>query len=429
SSSEERIVLVGKGITYDTGGLSLKPSASMDTMKCDMAGAAATLGCLLAAAEMKMKVNLTVLIAATENSIGSKAYKLGDVYQGYSKKTVEIKNTDAEGRLALADCLAYAVDVIKPKIMIDLATLTGAALVALGDLRSPLFSTHEGLALDLYSSGEQVAERLWQMPLDPEYKEMLSSKIADIKNCGSREGSLILVRSRGLGDVYKRQVSGKAIKKLIDSYGCSINGKKQLFSSYKVQAGDFIEVSLSHLESNTHSSVVVLHETSNYLICSKGINTPSDEILFRKLLKREDLFLVHRLDKDTTGLIVVAKNNSSKIYFEELFKKREIKKIYHAISQGNAKEADFKVENYLGKIASYQGQSIWGRVSKESGLFASTYFRVLKKVNKTALLECQPTTGRTHQIRVHLSESSLPIVGDYHYAKELRFFYASKRPL
>jgi leucyl aminopeptidase len=191
SSSEEQIVLVGKGITYDTGGLSLKPSASMDTMKCDMAGAAATLGCLLAAAEMKMKVNLTVLIAATENSIGSKAYKLGDVYQGYSKKTVEIKNTDAEGRLALADCLAYAVDVIKPKIMIDLATLTGAALVALGDLRSPLFSTHEGLALDLYSSGEQVAERLWQMPLDPEYKEMLSSKIADIKNCGSREGSLI----------------------------------------------------------------------------------------------------------------------------------------------------------------------------------------------------------------------------------------------
>jgi RluA family pseudouridine synthase len=224
-------------------------------------------------------------------------------------------------------------------------------------------------------------------------------------------------------------VSGKAIKKLIDSYGCSINGKKQLFSSYKVQAGDLIEVSLSHLESNVDSSVVVLHETSNYLICSKGINTPSDEILFRKLLKREDLFLVHRLDKDTTGLIVVAKNNSSKIYFEELFKKREIKKIYHAISEGNAKEADFKVENYVGKIASYQGQSIWGRVSKESGLFASTYFRVLKKVNKTALLECQPTTGRTHQIRVHLSESSLPIVGDYHYAKELRFFYASKRPL
>jgi leucyl aminopeptidase len=190
-SSEENTVLIGKGITYDTGGLSLKPTAGMETMRCDMAGAAAVLGTLIVAAEMKLPLNLSCVIAATENAISAQSYKIGDVYKAYNQMTVEIKNTDAEGRLALADSLAYAMKHLKPTRMIDLATLTGAAEVALGNYRSPLFSNHEALAEALFQAGEETGERVWLMPLDPDYKELISSKIADMKNSGAREGSLI----------------------------------------------------------------------------------------------------------------------------------------------------------------------------------------------------------------------------------------------
>lgn len=190
-SSEDHTVLIGKSITYDTGGLSLKTTPGMDTMRCDMAGGATVLGTLIAAVEMKMPLNISCVLAATENAIGSNSYKLGDVYTGYNKKTVEIKNTDAEGRLALADCLAYAVDQLKPTRMIDLATLTGAAEVALGNYKSPVFSNDDTLATALFQSGEEVGERLWLMPLDQDYRELITSKVADLKNCGSREGSLI----------------------------------------------------------------------------------------------------------------------------------------------------------------------------------------------------------------------------------------------
>lgn len=190
-SSQDHTVLIGKGITYDTGGLSIKPTAGMETMRCDMAGGATVLGALIVAAEIKIPVNISCVIAATENAIGSNSYKLGDVYKGYSQKTVEIKNTDAEGRLALADCLAYAVDQLKPTRIIDLATLTGAALVALGDYKSPIFSNDDVLATALFQAGEEVGERLWLMPLDQDYREMITSKIADLKNSGSRDGSLI----------------------------------------------------------------------------------------------------------------------------------------------------------------------------------------------------------------------------------------------
>lgn len=190
-SSQDHTVLIGKGVTYDTGGLSLKPTSSMETMKCDMAGAAAVLGTMQVIAELKMQVNVSCVIAATENSIGSKSYKIGDVYQGYNKTTVEIKNTDAEGRLALADSLAYAVDQLKPTQMIDLATLTGAAEVALGNHRSPLFSNNHTLAAELFQAGEELGEKMWLMPLDQDYRELITAKIADLKNSGSREGSLI----------------------------------------------------------------------------------------------------------------------------------------------------------------------------------------------------------------------------------------------
>lgn len=187
---EDHTVLVGKGITYDTGGLSLKPTASMETMKCDMGGAAAVLGTVKALASLDYPINVTALVAATENSIGANSYKIGDVYTGYSGTTVEIKNTDAEGRLVLADALSYAEKNLKPSRMIDLATLTGAALVALGDWKSAFFSNNEEFAKEFFAAGERSGERVWRMPLDPDYKELISSKIADIKNSGSREGSL-----------------------------------------------------------------------------------------------------------------------------------------------------------------------------------------------------------------------------------------------
>ena len=191
SSLEEHTVFIGKGVTYDTGGLSLKPTSSMETMKCDMAGAAVVLATMKVIAELKMPINVSCVIAATENSIGSRSYKIGDVYQGYNKTTVEIKNTDAEGRLALADSLAYVVDQLKPTRMIDLATLTGAAEVALGNHRSPLFSNDHTLAAEIFQAGEEIGEKMWLMPLDQDYRELITSKIADLKNSGSREGSLI----------------------------------------------------------------------------------------------------------------------------------------------------------------------------------------------------------------------------------------------
>jgi len=189
--SSDVTALVGKGITYDTGGLSLKPTGSMETMKEDMSGAAAVLGTIKAAAALRLKVNILGAIASTENAIGPHSYKPGDVYKSYAGKTVEISNTDAEGRLVLADALAYIQDNYKLTRMIDLATLTGGITVALGDEISGLFSNDDALADQLIQAGQKTSERLWRMPLVPEYKESLKSAIADIKNSGDRKASSI----------------------------------------------------------------------------------------------------------------------------------------------------------------------------------------------------------------------------------------------
>ena len=189
--SKDKTVLVGKGITYDTGGLNLKPTGSMETMKCDMAGAATVLGTVLAAAQLGLKANVTAVIPSTENAIGSKSYKPGDVYVGYSGKSVEIDNTDAEGRLVLADALAYAKAHLSPSRMIDVATLTGAIVVALGEETTGLMSNNDPLAQELMRAGEQTFERVWRLPLFEEYKEQLRSDVADIKNSGGRAASAI----------------------------------------------------------------------------------------------------------------------------------------------------------------------------------------------------------------------------------------------
>ncbi len=188
SRSKDNTVLVGKGITYDTGGLNLKPTGSMETMKSDMAGGAACLGTILAAASLQLPVNVTVVIAATENCIGGNSIKPGDVFTSMAGKTVEINNTDAEGRLVLADALAYVEKYFKPARIIDIATLTGAIEVALGSSAAGLFTKDDALAGGLIQAGNATQERVWHMPLFDEYNEAIKSDIADLKNTGGRAG-------------------------------------------------------------------------------------------------------------------------------------------------------------------------------------------------------------------------------------------------
>lgn len=188
SKSKDMTAIVGKGITYDTGGLNIK-TTGMETMKADMAGAAVALGIIRAASELKLRVNLVAALAVAENAVGPASYKPGDVYRSYSGKTVEISNTDAEGRLVLADAISWIEDHYSPSRLIDLATLTGGVVVAIGEEATGLFSNDEKLVADLEKAGDRTHERLWRLPLYPEYKDYLKSQIADIKNSGPRKAS------------------------------------------------------------------------------------------------------------------------------------------------------------------------------------------------------------------------------------------------
>lgn len=184
--SKDNTVLVGKGITYDTGGLNLKPTGSMETMRCDMSGAAAVLSTIAVAASLGIKHNIVAVVAATENAIDAKSYKPGDVYAGMSGKTVEVCNTDAEGRLTLADALTYSVTKLEPTRVIDLATLTGAMVVALGEEVAGFFCNNDKLADQLMDASIRTSEGIWRMPLHAPYKEYLKSDIADMRNTGPR---------------------------------------------------------------------------------------------------------------------------------------------------------------------------------------------------------------------------------------------------
>lgn len=188
--SPDHTVYVGKGITYDTGGLNLK-MANMELMKCDMAGGAVGLATILTVARLKLKVNLTVVVPATENAIDATSYKVGDIYRGYSGKTVEITNTDAEGRLILADALAYACKKLKPTRIIDMATLTGGIDIALGNETTGVMSNDDALADALICAGSETFERVWRLPIYDEYKEAMKSDIADLRNSASRSASSI----------------------------------------------------------------------------------------------------------------------------------------------------------------------------------------------------------------------------------------------
>jgi leucyl aminopeptidase len=191
-ASSDHTVIIGKGVTFDTGGLHLKPMGSIETQKSDMGGAAVALGTIQAIADLELPINVTVVIAACENVIGSKAYKPGDVYKSYLGKTVEILSTDAEGRLTLADALAWTEEELKPSRIIDLATLTAAMIIALGSEAAGLMSNSESLAEELFQAGQRTHERCWRLPLYEEYRDSLKSDIADMKNWAGRDAGLIV---------------------------------------------------------------------------------------------------------------------------------------------------------------------------------------------------------------------------------------------
>ena len=184
------IVLVGKGLTFDTGGISIKPSAQMDEMKYDMGGAAGVLGTMRALAELDLPINVIGVLAGCENMPGGKAYRPGDVLTTMSGKTVEVLNTDAEGRLVLCDALTY-VERFDPELVIDVATLTGACVVALGKHASGLLSSHNPLAHELLNASEQSGDRAWRLPLWDEYQDQLESPFADFTNLGGRDAGTI----------------------------------------------------------------------------------------------------------------------------------------------------------------------------------------------------------------------------------------------
>ena len=190
ASSKKPVVLVGKGVTFDTGGISIKPSAGMDEMKFDMCGAASVFGVMQSIAEMKLGINLIGVVAAAENMPGSKATKPGDIVTSMSGKTIEVLNTDAEGRLVLCDALTY-ISKYKPDVVIDIATLTGAVIVALGNHTTGLMSNNDKLADDLYTAGIDCHDRCWRLPLWEDYEKQLSSNFADLANIGGRSAGSI----------------------------------------------------------------------------------------------------------------------------------------------------------------------------------------------------------------------------------------------
>ncbi|MDX6634696.1 MAG: leucyl aminopeptidase, partial [Solirubrobacterales bacterium] len=183
--SGPRLGLVGKGVTFDTGGISIKPSGGMEEMKMDMSGGAAVLEAVGAIAELELPLNVIAVIPSTENMPSGHAIKPGDIITQLNGKTVEVNNTDAEGRLILADALAYAVELGAERI-VDLATLTGAVEVALGSTYAGLIANDDELATEVIAAGEETGELLWRLPLHPEYKELMKGAVADLSNLGKK---------------------------------------------------------------------------------------------------------------------------------------------------------------------------------------------------------------------------------------------------
>jgi leucyl aminopeptidase len=185
------VCLVGKGVTFDSGGLSIKPSASMVKMKHDMSGAAAVIGAMRAAALLKLPLHVVGVVGAVENLPSATAYRPDDILESLSGRTIEVTNTDAEGRLVLADALHFARTEYAPEAMLDLATLTGAASIALGSWCAAVLGNHDRLARMVADAGEATGERYWQLPLWDVHREFMKSQVADVKQTGGREAGTI----------------------------------------------------------------------------------------------------------------------------------------------------------------------------------------------------------------------------------------------
>ena len=185
------VAFVGKGVTFDTGGISIKPAAGMEDMKWDMGGAGAVAGAMLAIAGRKAKANVVGVCGLVENMPDGNAQRPGDVVTSMSGQTIEVINTDAEGRLVLCDCVTWVQQEYQPTAIVDLATLTGAIIVSLGHEQAGIFSNDEGLASKLIAAGESSGDKLWRMPLGAAYDKLIDSPIADMKNVGPREGGSI----------------------------------------------------------------------------------------------------------------------------------------------------------------------------------------------------------------------------------------------
>lgn len=218
--SKDVTAIVGKGITFDSGGQNLKPTGSIETMRCDMAGAAAVLGVMRALSAYKPKINIVGVCGLAHNAIGSDAYFPGDIYTAYNKKTVEINSTDAEGRLVLADAISYCNDVYKPCRIIDLATLTGGIITALGSTVAGLFSNDKDLTRMLFEAGERTNERLWAFPLYDEFLESMKSDLADLRNTSKKKKSWA---SSITGAAFIREFAGATPWAHIDIAGTAYN--------------------------------------------------------------------------------------------------------------------------------------------------------------------------------------------------------------
>jgi leucyl aminopeptidase len=191
SQPKDPVAFIGKGVTFDTGGISIKPAGGMEDMKWDMAGAGTVIGLMAALAGRRAKVDAVGLVGLVENMPSGTAQRPGDVVKTYSGQTVEVINTDAEGRLVLADVLWYCQDRFKPRFMVDLATLTGAIVVSLGHIHAGMFASDDKLAEQLAAAGQTTGEKVWRMPLDEAYDKLIKSEIADMKNIGGRPGGAI----------------------------------------------------------------------------------------------------------------------------------------------------------------------------------------------------------------------------------------------
>ena len=222
-AGDKPVALIGKGVCFDTGGISLKPGAGMEDMRGDMGGAAAVSGTMLALAKRKAKANVVGLVGLVENMPDADAIRPGDILTSASGQTIEVQNTDAEGRLVLADVLWYAQEHIKPRAMVDLATLTGAIVVSLGHHHAGMFTSHDDMAEALTAAGQTAGERVWRLPLGPEYDRLIKSKFADMRNIGGRAAGSITA-----AQFLKRFVADDMAWTHLDIAGVAwVNGEKE----------------------------------------------------------------------------------------------------------------------------------------------------------------------------------------------------------